>query len=243
MLIFYAGKWAIEGEFSIRGFLHFVGIYLLSFFWLQYYNHPLPWTSSSSKTLFPDMAADLANIIANSRFDSAMQRVLDIANNLQHPALDAWAILTYINVEVQMWFIGGLLLLPIGLGFIAIGLGAVFLPLVIPFMMVPRLSWLFWSGITYMVKYSFYRVWAVMLTYVWAGILIRFLDSSIFTDMPNNTYSLAQFTGMVPIVLIFLNGLCMWTCLCLPGFLADFFNGTASTGGSGFLSNVLPVRI
>jgi hypothetical protein len=237
MLIIYSARWLLEGGFSIKGFMLFVGLFLVTGWMLQYYNQPLPFSQSSVKTFFPDIARDLANVVANSRMDNLIQRTVDIASNLEHPTLslvsfDVWAAGMYWLVEIDMWIISAFMLFPIAVAFIAIALGATMYPLVIPYLMAPSLSWLFWNGLTYIIKYSFYRVWAMMLTYVWAGIITQFLGIVIQPDLAHHTYSLAQFTGMVPIVMILMNVTCIWMIFYLPRFLSDFFGGTASGGGS-----------
>jgi hypothetical protein len=244
ILIVYCWKWLTEGGFSLRGFTLFVGLFLISGWMLENYNRPLPWDSQNSfKTWIPSMATDLANTIENTRYDLFMNRVVDVASNLQKPtitiySIDVWAIGMYWLVEIDMWILGAILLVPIALSFIAIGMGAIQFPLVIPCMMWPRLSHYFWSGLNYIIKYSFYRVWAAMLTFVWAGIMVQFLDHIILPDLPNHTYSLAQFTGMTPIVMILLNGACIYMVFYLPRMLQDFFGGGASAG-STFLPAVV----
>lgn len=232
ILLVYAGKWILEGSNSmITGFMHFICLYLVAQTMLHYYNTPLPFSTSSFKHLFPDMAADLANTLNNSRYDQMVSRVVAIADHLERPGWDVWAIATYVMVEVDMMFMGAVLLLPIGLGFIALGMGSLVWPLAIPWIIVPRMSWLFWNGLSYMLKYSFYRVWAAMLTYVWAGIMVQCVDNLVFQDLPGGSYSLAQFTAKTVIALIFLNGCCLWMVVYLPSMLSDWFGGGASGGG------------
>lgn len=242
VLILYSMKWLLEGSFSIKGFMMFVGLFIASGWMLAYYNTPLPFSSYSFKQFIPGIAADLSNIIANSRMDQVIQRTLAIANNLQKPtitlaSLDLWGLVQYWLIEIYMWFLSAFMLVPIAVSFIAVALGAIMWPIVIPFMMVPKLSWLFWSALTYIIKYSFFRVWAIMLTYVIAGVYTQFLDQIILPDLPAQHYSLAQFTGMTPIVMILFLIVFIWMVFALPKLLTDFFSGTAS-GGSNFLSSV-----
>jgi hypothetical protein len=246
-IIIYSIKWADRSEEeSISGFKHLITLAIVSLFMLHYYSTPFPAIGNDFKHLIPDMATSVANIIEQSRYDQAMHRVTHLIDHLEQPnlnfltgAIDAHAIIAYGLVELSMVFLGSLLMIPIGLSFIALAIGSVMWPLFIPWMMVPRMSWLFWSPLNYIIKYSFYRVWAVALTYIIAGICSTWLDHVFKLDMTTEiagktveVYSLAQVTGMTMIGLVFLLIMSLIAIFELGNMLRDYFGGGAGAGSN-----------
>lgn len=248
VLIIYSIKWMDRAdEESISGFKHILALAIVSLFVLHYYSTPF-WAIGGNdfKHLIPDIATYIANLIENSRYDQAMHRVGYLLDHLEEPNLnfitgvvDAHAIVAYCIVEVSMISLGSLLMLPIGLSFIALGIGSTLWPLFIPWLMVPRMNWLFWNPLSYMIKYSFYRVWAVGLTYIMAGVCNTWIDHALALDMTTEVagqtvpvYSLSQFTAMTLIGLVFLLIMCVLFILELGNMLRDFFGGGAGAGSN-----------
>jgi hypothetical protein len=91
---------------------------------------------------------------------------------------------------------------------------------------VPRLSWLFWNWISFMLQYSFYQVVASALVFVWTNVLVNFIDRSVHGD-----YTLAHFfillvpLGMLNIGLAF-------SVFRVTSFVSDLFKGAAAAGGN-----------
>jgi hypothetical protein len=107
-----------------------------------------------------------------------------------------------------------------------VGIGSLLGPLFIPFLVVPRLSWLFWNWLSFMLQYSFYQVVASALVFVWTNVLVNFIDRSVHGD-----YALAHFfillvpLGMLNIGLIF-------SVFRITSFVSDLFKGTAAAGNN-----------
>ena len=142
--------------------------------------------------------------------------------------------MSFLGIFLDMLLIEGILFGVTILGFIAVGIGSVMGPLFVPWLVIPRLSWLFWNWVSFMLQYSFYQVVASALVYVWTNVLVTFIDSSIHGD-----YTLAHFlTLLVPLGV--LNVGMIFSVLKVSGFCSDLFKGTASAG-SGMVSSVAGV--
>jgi hypothetical protein len=98
-------------------------------------------------------------------------------------------------------------------------------PIFIPWLIVPRLSWLFWNWIQFMLQYSFYRVVASALTFVWTTVMVKFFESAVQGD-----YSLAHFLIML-VPLGMLNIGMIFSVFRVTSFVSDLFKGTAAAGG------------
>ena len=132
--------------------------------------------------------------------------------------------------EPQLLAAGGVTIV----GFIAVGLGTVCGPLFIPWLLVPRMSWLFWNWIQFMLQYSFYRVVSSALIAVWTSVLVTFIDSSVHGD-----YTLAHFLVML-VPMGMLNIGMMFSVFRITSFVSDLFKGTAAAGG-GMVGSVATV--
>lgn len=246
-IIVYSIKWADRSEEeSISGFKHLITLAIVSRFMLHYYSTPFPAIGEDFKHLIPDIATNIANIIEQSRYDQAMHRITYLLDHLEEPnvnfltgTVNLHAILAYGLVELSMVFLGSILMLPIGISFIALAIGSTMWPLFIPFLMVPRMSFLFWNPLNYILQYSFYRVWAVALTYIMAGICSAWIDHALALDMTTQVaghtveiYSLAQFTSMTMIGLVFLLIMCIIALFELGNMLRNFFGGGSSAGSN-----------
>jgi type IV secretory pathway VirB6-like protein len=118
------------------------------------------------------------------------------------------------------------------LAFVFIGLGSLLGPLFIPWLVVPKLSWLFWNWVQFMLQYSFYRVVASALTYVWATVFINFIDSSV-----HGNYTLAHFLVLL-VPLGVLNIGLLFSVVKIGSVVSDLFKGAAAAG-SNFASTVV----
>lgn len=247
-------KWALLGAQDAQASLvKFVGLYSLAYAMLSYYDQPAWFLGGNDfKHVIPDTATYLANVIENSRYDQALQRIAYLLDHLEtpnlnvlHGVIDAHAIVAYALVEASMILFGSLLLLPIGTSFIALAVGSLFWPVFIPWVLVPGVSWLFWNPLSYIIKYSFYRPFAIALTYVLAGICEKWIDSALTLDLHTQIagvdtvqYSLAQFSSMTLIGLVFLVLMALFMAIWeLANMIRDFFGGGAGAG-SNFLGSM-----
>lgn len=217
------GPWGIVEAFRV------LAMYFVASTMLHYYNAPLPWSGSSLSSLLPDAAHTYANWIDQERLDILFQHIADLVKNLQHPSFADWAMIpVYWFVEIDMFLIEGILFAATALGFVALGIGALLGPLFIPWLLVPRLSWLFWNWLSFMLQYSFYRVVAAALTYVWASATIGFFDHAV-----NGNYSLAYWVALLPAMVVLTIALA-WSIVKITSYTHDLFHGSSSAGG-GFL--------
>lgn len=248
-LCVFAQKAMVTAEESIGGLLHFVALLLVTGFLLGNYNvaNPPPiGIGTPIKTLIPNALAGLTDIIESTRYDEAAKRCTFIIDHLESPKIDIWhgivdahALLAYVVVEGTMFLLGSLIMLPMMVSVIFLGIGALIWPLFIPWLMVPRMSWLFWNLLSYMLKYSFYRLFAVAITFIISGVLVQVIDHSLTLDLQTELaghtvqqYSLAQFTGLTIIEIGSLIPLSIWAIKELPNALREVFSGAAGAGAT-----------
>jgi hypothetical protein len=238
MLVLYGLKLAAEsasrhhGEFNFPALIHFFALFLIAEALMRYYNSPLPWTSVSVSKILPDTARFFAGTIDLSILDTLLGKMSDLVSGSEMPSIaNPLMIGVYYLILVDMTLIQGVLFAVNILAFVFIGIGSLLGPIFIPWLVVARLSWLFWNWLQFMLQYSFYRVVASALTYVWASVLVNFIDHSIHGD-----YSLAHFLIML-VPLGVLNIGLMVSVFKISGVVSDLFKGAAAAG-SNFVGSV-----
>jgi hypothetical protein len=113
----------------------------------------------------------------------------------------------------------------VGFGYLALGAVLVIGPILIPFMIVPKLDFLFWSWLKALIKYSFYPV---------VGNIVLLGICQIMLSILNTTF---QITGQIAItavqqpILIITFAAGLYATFKIPSLIQDIFSGTASAGG------------
>lgn len=216
-----------HGEFGFPALIQFFALFLIAETLMRYYTAPLPWTNVSVSRILPDTARFFSGTLDLSALDTLLGKVNAITSGTEPPSfLNPVMIGVYYFVLADMILVQGVLFAANILAFVFIGIGSLLGPLFIPWLVVPKLNWLFWNWVQFMLQYSFYRVVASALTYVWANVLVTFIDKSVHGD-----YTLAHFlTLLVPLGV--LNIGLVYSVFKIGGVVGDLFRGTASTGSS-----------
>lgn len=211
-----------HGEFGFPALIQFFAVFLVAETLMRYYQAPLPWTSVSVSRLLPDTARFFAGTLDLTVLDNLLTKVNAIVSGTEQPSfLNPLMIVVYFSILLDMVLIQGILFAVNILAFVFIGIGSLLGPLFIPWLVVPKLSWLFWNWVQFMLQYSFYRVVASALTYVWATVLVTFIDKSVHGD-----YTLAHFLLLL-VPLGVLNIGLLYSVFKIGSVVSDLFKGTA----------------
>ena len=119
-------------------------------------------------------------------------------------------------LKAIVWFI-------IGFGFLAQGVIAVLGPLFIPFIMVPKLDFLFWGWFKSLLQYSFYPIIANAFIYV----LAHFVTAAHIYQNISTSQLLSSFA---PVAAIFLIGI--FSMAKVPTLVNHIFSGMSGAGSS-----------
>lgn len=231
VIILYAAKHGLTGGL-FRFCLQYVPLVLLAANVLRYYDTPLPHTSLSVHQLFPSLATELGNTIDQARLSLMFGKVGLILSNMKQPGIGNMAALpVYWLVELFCWVIQALLFGAIAIGYVALGVGNLLGPLFIPWLVVPRVSFLFWNWLQFTMEYSFYKVVAAALSFIWSTTINTFIDRTVGLN-----YDLAHFAVIMPKMMVIMVAM-TWSVLRVTALVADLFKGTSS-GGSNMLTGI-----
>src|SRR5207253_6833809 len=195
-----------------------------------YYESPIPGIGVSFSNLITDQAHYLANKLEARSFELVWDHLDELWSHFVPP--DAWSILANLLYWVLLLVVGvakTLSLAVVAFGLIASAVCALVGPIFVPFFIVPKLDWLFWSWFKAFVQYSFIPVIALAFLMVFERFVFQFLT----TLPPGITEDLYMVYGLQAFVVI---GVFTVGILLVPSLTSSIFSG-----GGG--QSVLPERL
>lgn len=212
---------------------HFARLLLFISFgyaFIVFYESPLPGIGVSFSNLITDQAHMLANILETRSFEMVWDHLDQLWSHFLPP--DTWSILANLLYWVLLLFVGmakTLSLAVVAFGLIASAVCALVGPLFVPFFIVPKLDWLFWSWFKAFVQYSFIPVIALAFLMIFERFLFRYL-STLPSGITEDHYLVYGVQALV-VMGVFSVGI-----LLVPSLTSSIFSGR---GGE----SVLPHQI
>jgi len=197
---------------------------------IRFYEAPLPGIGVSFSNLVTDQAHALANVLEARSFELVWDHLDELWSHFVPP--DAWSILANLLYWVLLLVVGiakTVSLAVVAFGLIASAVCALVGPLFVPFFIVPKLDWLFWSWFKAFIQYSFIPV----IAFAFLMIFERFLFAYLTTLPPGITEDHYLVYGVQALVIL---GVFVVGILLVPSLTNAIFSGR---GGE----SVLPSRI
>jgi hypothetical protein len=200
---------------------------------IAFYEAPLPGIGVSFSNLITDQTHHFANILDARSLEMMFQHLDELWNHFVQP--DAWSILA--NLLYWLLLIVVTLAKVISLAIVAFGLVASAVcallgPIFVPFFIVPKLDWLFWSWFKAFVQYSFVPVVAFAFLMVFERFVFQYL-----TTLPQGiNEDLYLVYGLQALVVI---GTFIVGILLVPSLTSAIFTGQ---GGQSILPDRLRLR-
>ena len=197
---------------------------------IAFYESPLPGIGVSFSNLITDQAHVFANILDARSLELVFDHLDMLWGQFVQP--DTWSILA--NLLYWLLLIAVTLAKVISLAIVAFGLVASAVcalvgPIFVPFFIVPKLDWLFWSWFKAFVQYSFVPV----VAFAFLMIFERFIFQYLTTLPPGITEDYYLVYGLQALVVI---GVFCVGILLVPSLTSSIFSGR---GGE----SVLPHQI
>jgi type IV secretory pathway VirB6-like protein len=197
---------------------------------IAYYESPLPGIGVS----FSNLVTDQAHVFANILDARSLELVFDHLDTLwgQFVQPDTWSILAnllYWLLLIIVTLAKVIALAIVAFGLIASAVCALLGPIFVPFFIVPKLDWLFWSWFKSFVQYSFVPVVAFAFLMIFERFIFQYL-----TTLPSGItedYYLVYGLQALVIVGVFSAGI-----LLVPSLTSSIFSGR---GGE----SVTPIRL
>ena len=186
---------------------------------IAYYESPLPGIGVS----FSNLVTDQAHVFANILDARSLELVFDHLDTLwgQFVQPDAWSILAnllYWLLLIVVTLAKVVALAIVAFGLIASAVCALLGPIFVPFFIVPKLDWLFWSWFKSFVQYSFVPV----VAFAFLMIFERFIFQYLTTLPPGITEDYYLVYGLQALVII---GVFSLGILLVPSLTSSIFSG------------------
>ena len=194
-----------------------------------FYESPIPGIGVSFSNLITDQAHVFANILDARSLELTFEHLDALWGHFVQP--DAWSILAnllYWLLLIIVTMAKVLSLAIVAFGLIASAVCALLGPIFVPFFIVPKLDWLFWSWFKSFIQYSFMPVVALAFLMIFE----RFIFQYLTTLPPGITEDLYLVYGLQAMVIV---GVFSTGILLVPSLTSSIFSGR---GGE----SVLPDR-
>jgi type IV secretory pathway VirB6-like protein len=189
---------------------------------IAFYESPLPGIGVSFSNLITDQAHVFANILDARSLELVFEHLDRLWGHFVQP--DAWSILAnllYWLLLIVVTMAKVLSLAIVAFGLIASAVCALLGPIFVPFFIVPKLDWLFWSWFKAFVQYSFVPV----VAFAFLMVFERFIFQYVTTLPPGITEDLYLVYGVQALVVI--------GVFCLGIFLVPSLTGSIFSGRGG----------
>jgi TrbL/VirB6 plasmid conjugal transfer protein len=196
---------------------------------IAYYASPIPGMGVSFSHLITDQAQEFANILDARSLELVFDHLDQLWQDFIQP--DAWSILAnllYWLLLIVVTLAKVISLAVVAFGLIASAVCALVGPIFVPFFIVPKLDWLFWSWLKAFMQYSFIPV----IAFAFLMIFERFIFQFLTTLPPGITEDQYMLYGIQALVVI---GVFAVGILLVPSLTSSIFSGR---GGE----SVLPSR-
>ncbi|MXZ37987.1 MAG: type IV secretion system protein [Holophagales bacterium] len=101
-------------------------------------------------------------------------------------------------------------------------------PIFIPFMIVPKMDFLFWGWFKALIQYSLYNAIAMIMLNIWCTVITRYATSMGNLDVSFQSLALLTGTWMVPVAAVLV---CAIASIMKVGDIAGMIVGAGSDGG------------
>lgn len=145
---------------------------------ISFYEDPLPGIGVSFTNLITDQTHYFATVLETRSLELVFQHLDSLWTRIVQP--DPWAILPilfYWGGLVLVLFAKAVSLAVVAFGLIASAVCALVGPIFVPFFIVPKMDWLFWSWFKSFVQYSFVQVIAQGFLMVFERFLYAFVTT------------------------------------------------------------------
>jgi len=173
-----------------------------------------------------DLAQQQAEIVGENWGSTNLWTTITTGGQQVIHALLATAIIT--SFVLGMVLVTALALAQVIFAKIAMAILIAIGPIFIPFMIVPKMDFLFWGWLKAMVQYSLYSAIAIIQLNLWTTIIDRYVLS--MTNLAPGFQALTLLSG-VWLVPVFLVLVCALVCILKIGDLAGMIVGAGSDGG------------
>ena len=186
---------------------------------VTFYESPIPGIGISFSNLITDQAHNFANVLDARSLELTFDHLDELWQRFMQP--DAWSILAnllYWLLLIVVTLAKVISLAVVAFGLIASAVCALLGPIFVPFFIVPKLDFLFWSWFKAFIQYSFIPVVAFAFLMVFERFIFEFL-TTLPAGITEDLYMVYGLQAMV-VIGVFCLGLFL-----IPSLTSSIFSG------------------
>src|SRR6185369_11703502 len=229
MIVIAGTRIAFSDQHSLHKLRTLAGLILIVWIMLTLYTRPSPLLGGYSfSEAIPRTAFGMADLVGTTTQQQMVGRLDQITSGLSDMSsfslLHVRDFLLYLVITLLVAFLELGMFIIVGFGYLALGAVLVVGPILIPFMIVPKLDFLFWSWLKALIKYSFYPVIKNIILLSICQIMLSILN----TTLPTAGQIVITITQIPILIIVFAAGL--YATFKIPSLVGDIFSGAANAG-------------
>ena len=191
----------------------------------------MPGIGYSFSGLIAAQATFMAEEIGQATAGQVTSGVATALQNLGSPSITNFLeVINYYTLSIMLIAVQAVTFVVIGFGYIVQAVCIIIGPVFVPFFIVPKLEWLFWSWLRTLLIYSFYQVVANCFVYIFGNILLSLLANQV--GLLGGEVAAAEWMARTPVLFIFLF-IFLFGILKIPTVTNHIFSGSGGAE-SGF---------
>jgi hypothetical protein len=229
MIVIAGTRIAFSDQHSLHKLRTLAGLILTVWIMLTLYTRSSPLLGGYSfSEAIPRSAfgmADLVGVTTQQQMLAKLGQIMDgVSSMSSFSFFHARDFIIYIIITALIAVLELAMFIVIGFGYLALGAILVIGPVLIPFMIVPKLDFLFWSWLKALIKYSFYPVIGNIVLLGICQLMLSILNTTLPT-----AGQIAITIAQIPIlIIVFAAGL--YAIFKIPSLVGDIFSGAANAG-------------
>jgi hypothetical protein len=229
MIVIAGTRIAFSDNHSLHKLRTLAGLILIVWIMLTLYTRSSPLLGGYSfSEAIPRSAFGMADLVGTTTQQQMIAKLDQIISGLSDMSsfslLHVRDFMTYLIITLLVALLELAMFIVIGFGYLALGAVLVIGPVLIPFMIVPKLDFLFWSWFKALIKYSFYPVIGNIVLLGICQIMLSVLN----TTLPPTGQIVITITQIPILIIVFAAGL--YAIFKIPSLVGDIFSGAANAG-------------
>jgi TrbL/VirB6 plasmid conjugal transfer protein len=229
MIVIAGTRIAFSDQHSLHKLRTLAGLILIVWIMLTLYTRSSPLLGGYSfSEAIPRSAfamADLVGVTTQQQMLAKLDQIIDgVSSMSSFSFFHARDFIIYIIITALIAVLELAMFIVIGFGYLALGAVLVIGPVLIPFMIVPKLDFLFWSWLKALIKYSFYPVIGNIVLLGICQLMLSILN----TTLPTAGQIVITIAQIPILIIVFAAGL--YAIFKIPSLVGDIFSGAANAG-------------
>jgi hypothetical protein len=233
MIVIAGTRIAFSDHHSLHKLRTLAGLILIVWIMITLYSTSSPLLGGYSfSELIPRTAFSMADLVGTTTQQQMLAKLNDITNGIQDMGefsmLHARDFIIYLLITLLIAVLELAMFIVVGFGYLALGAVLIIGPILIPFMLVPKLDFLFWSWLKALIKYSFYPVVGNIILLGISQIMLSVLNTTLLSQGLTAGRIAVSMTQVPILAVVFLAGI--YSIFKIPSLVGDIFSGAANAG-------------